>query len=266
MPPRTLNLLILLSLTVCVATTIRGDPLPNVKHLREEVMSRDADNLLQTTFGKRPDQLPPIAPRFNTEVGGTHYTIVPIVHYELDSLIVSLHDSNGFMDFIHQLANDKLNVMDLCMVWGDFARTGAYNLFHYSNGQFSCSWSSSKPEAEPYYNVGGIYLDNYHILSDKPAVTKQLRGLHIGDQVHLSGFLANYGFAGGPLLRESSLGRKLIGDKPAGCEVFYIEEVQIIRRGPGYAIWRPVFWGGMALTLLLLFIWLKRPYRNPDAS
>ncbi len=264
--PRTLNLLILLALTICLAALIRGNPLPDLKRLDEAVTSREADNLSQTVLGKRPDQLPPIAPRFDTEVGGSHYYIAPIVHYELDSLIVSLHDSDSFMDFIHQLANDKLNVMDLCMAWGEFTRSGAYSLFNYSNGQFSCAWQSSKPEAMPYFNIGGLYLDNYHILSDKPFVTRQLRALRVGDQVHLSGFLANYGFAGGPQLRESSLGRKVVGDKPAGCEVFYIEDVQIIKRGPGYTLWRPIFWGGVALTILLLIIWFKTPYRNPDAS
>ena len=261
---RTLNLLILLSVTVCLATAIR-DPLPDLKRLDGAVTSRDADNLAQTVLGKRPEQLPPIAPRFETEVGGTRYSITPIVHYELDSLIVSLHDSDGFMDFIHQLANDKLNVMDLCLAWGEFTRSGAYSLFHYSNGQFSCSWQSNKPEAAQYVNVGGLFLDNYHVLSDKPFVTKQLRGLRIGDQVHLSGFLANYGFAGGPQMRESSLGRKVVHDMPAGCEVFYVEDVQIIKRGPGYTLWRPVFWAAAALTILLLAIWYKTPYRNPNA-
>src|SRR6185437_10238936 len=144
MSPRTLNLLILLSFTICVAAAIRGNPLPGQKRLDDAVMSREADNLSQTVLGKRPDQLPPIAPSFLTEVGDERYYITPIVHYELDSLIVSLHDSDGFMDFIHELAGDKLNVMDLCLAWGEFTRSGAYSLFHYSNGQFSCSWQSSK--------------------------------------------------------------------------------------------------------------------------
>lgn len=263
--PRTLNLLILLSLVICLAAAIRGNPLPDVKKLDEAVMGREADHL-ETVFGKRPEELPPIAKRFETTVGGTSYYITPIVSYELDSLIVSLHDSDGFMDFIHDLANDKLNVMDLCLAWGDFTRSGAYSMFHYSNGQFSCSWQTNNPEAMQYVGVGGLFLDNYHVLSDKPAVTRQLRALRIGDQVHLSGYLANYGFAGGPQLRESSLGRKLIGDKPAGCEVFYVEGVQIIKRGPGYTLWRPVFWAGAILTVLLLILWFKTPYRNPDSQ
>lgn len=263
--PRTFNLLILLTATICFAAKLRGDTLPDLKRMDEAVMSREADNLAQTVLGKRPEQLPPIASRFETEVGGTRYFITPVVHYELDSLIVSLHDSDGFMDFIHELTNDKLNVMDLCLAWGEFTRSGAYNLFHYSNGQFSCSWQSNKPEAAAYTDIGGVFLDNYHVLSDKPFVTRQLRGLRIGDQVHLSGFLANYGFAGGPQMRESSLGRKIVNDKPAGCEVFYVEDVQIIKRGPGYTLWRPLCWGSLALTILLLIIWIKTPYRNSDA-
>ncbi|HEY8027047.1 MAG TPA: hypothetical protein VIF60_21080 [Burkholderiaceae bacterium] len=262
---RTLNLLILLGMTICVAALIRGYPLPDAQRIDQAVNMRDADRLGQTVLGKRPEQLPPVDPRFETTVAGSHYYVQPIVHYELDSLIVSLHDSDGFMDFIHSLANDKLNVMDLCLAWGEFTRSGGYSLFHFSNGQFSCSWESGNPEAQQYAGVGGMYLDNYHILSDKPFITKQLRSLHVGDQVHISGFLANYGFAGGPQMRESSLGRQLVGDKPAGCEVFYVEEVQIIKRGPGYTFWRPVFWGGVVLTFFLLVFWFKTPYRNPHA-
>jgi hypothetical protein len=263
---RTLNLLILLGATICVAALIRGYPLPDARRIDAAVNARDADRLSQTVLGKRAEELPPITPRFETSVGGSRYYIQPIVHYELDSLVVSLHDSDGFMDFIHSLANDKLNVIDLCLAWGEFTRTGGYSLFHFSNGQFSCSWESRSPEAQQFAGLGGIYLDNYHVLSDKPFVTKQLRALHIGDQVHISGFLANYGFAGGPQMRESSLGRKIVGDKPAGCEVFYVEEVQVIKRGPGATLWRPVFWAGVVVTALLLLLWIMTPYRNPDSK
>ncbi|MBV8632884.1 MAG: hypothetical protein JO002_00185, partial [Burkholderiaceae bacterium] len=51
--PRMLNLLILLSAAICLAATIRGNPLPDARHLDEAVMSRDADNLAQTVLGKR---------------------------------------------------------------------------------------------------------------------------------------------------------------------------------------------------------------------
>ncbi len=263
--PRTLNLLILLSLTICLAALAKGYPLPDAARIDAAVNARAPDNLSQV-WGKTPDQLPPIAARFETKVGGSSYYIAPIVHYELDSLVVSLHDSDGFMDFIHELVNDKINVMDLCLTWGEFTHSGAYRLFHYSNGQFSCSWQTHDPAAQGIGDIGGIWLDNYHILSDKPFITSKLRGLHVGDQVHLSGFLANYGFAGGPQIRESSLGRKFIHDKPAGCEVFYVEEVSIIKRGPGATIWRPVLWLGVGLTALLLMIWFKTPYRNSDAA
>ena len=211
---RTLNLLILLGATICVAALIRGYPLPDARRIDAAVNARDADRLSQTVLGKRAEELPPITPRFETSVGGSRYYIQPIVHYELDSLVVSLHDSDGFMDFIHSLANDKLNVIDLCLAWGEFTRTGGYSLFHFSNGQFSCSWESRSPEAQQFAGLGGIYLDNYHVLSDKPFVTKQLRALHIGDQVHISGFLANYGFAGGPQMRESSLGPRSSATSP----------------------------------------------------
>lgn len=260
-PLRTLNGLILLCLALLLGLAVMAPPLPDVGRLSAAVQSRAADNLLQTALGAGKDTLSPVAPRFRTRVGGVEYEVAPLVPYQLEALIVSRHDSKSFSDYIHQAANDQLNILDLCMVWGEFTASGAYRLFHYSNGQFSCTWQGKGEAALQAANVGGIYLDNYHVLSDDPQISKRLLDLKIGDQVQLSGYLADYGLAGGHALRQSSLGRKVVDGRPAGCEVFYVQDVRIIQRGPYHAFWRPLFWGACVLLLLLLLVWYQTPVR-----
>lgn len=85
-----------------------------------------------------PDQRPADRAPFQTTVGGITYTVRPLFAYDLDGLVVSKHDADTWWDWIHAAANDKLNVTDLCVVWGANARSGVYRKMDFSSGEFVC--------------------------------------------------------------------------------------------------------------------------------
>jgi len=73
------------------------------------------------------------------------------------------------------------------------------------------------------------------MITDSPEVRRAIARVHVGDQIHFKGLLVNYqmddweGF-----WRETSTVRD-----DSGCEVVYVEALEILRRGtPGwYALW-----------------------------
>ena len=90
------------SLAVFVIAWQQRDALPPPSKIDDTVL----DEPLQTAT----DQ-----PGFQTTVGGIEYSVRPVYAYDLHGLVVSKHNSDSWLDFYHEITNDKLNVADICV-------------------------------------------------------------------------------------------------------------------------------------------------------
>jgi hypothetical protein len=205
---------------------------------------------------QEPLQTQTAAEPFKTTVAGVTYTVKPLYDYELWGLVVSMHDTSTWWNWIHAASNDHLNVMDFCVVFGDNVKTGAYQSVAYSSGQFVCYVQASSAATWQAFSMSA--LANNHLLSDRPSVTSRLRGVRIGDQVRVRGVLAeyshNHGFA---FTRGTSTTRTDTGN--GACETLYVQEVEILARGGGP--WRVLY--GIAWILLAagVVLWMAAPLR-----
>ena len=75
---------------------------------------------------------------FDAVYNGVAYRIEPEYAYDLAGLVVSYrhHDGNSRM---HVSANDHLNMLDVCVVWGDSATSPTLNRIKFWNGIFTCN-------------------------------------------------------------------------------------------------------------------------------
>jgi hypothetical protein len=51
------------------------------------------------------------------------YSIQPKANYKIWGFVVATHDSSSWMDITHQRAGDFFNTHDICLIWGDNARS-----------------------------------------------------------------------------------------------------------------------------------------------
>ena len=191
---------------------------------------------------------------FEATVGGITYSVRPLYSYDIAGLVVSMHDSNAWWDWIHEAWNDRLNVVDLCVVYGENVRTGAYQGMHYSSGEFVCNFSTDSTERWRAFSLPA--LSNNHLLADQPALARRLRGVRVGDQVRVRGYLAeyshNHGFA---FFRGTSTTRLDTGN--GACETIYVEDFELLHQGG--RPWRVLFWVGIAGVLCSVVGWFMLP-------
>lgn len=211
---------------------------------------------LKPQLVREPVQVPTAVTPFKTTVGGVTYTVKPMYEYELWGLVVSQHDTSTWWNWIHEASHDHLNVMDLCVVFGDNVKTGAYAGLDYSSGQFVCYVQASSTAKWQAFSMSA--LSNNHLLSDRLSVTSRLRGVRVGDQVRVRGYLAEYshqhGFA---FTRGTSITRSDTGN--GACETLYVEELEILARGGGpWRLLYPVAWVMLAAGVA---VWLAAPIR-----
>ena len=189
-------------------------------------------------------------------VGGTNYVIQPLYKYDLHGMVVSKHDADTWWDFLHKEWNDKLNITDLCVVWGNNARSGAYRDISFSSGQFTCNFQTSSNEAWAAFDTSAI--SNNHLLSNDPGLARKMRDVRIGDQIHFSGYLAEYSHnQGAPFKRGTSTVRTDSGN--GACETVYVDSFDVLRRGGGK--WYVLQRIGIGLLLLGLIAWFFLPVR-----
>src|SRR3974390_742466 len=220
-------------------------------------MNRDAlpePGALLPELREDPLQVAVARPPFTATVGGITYSIKPLYEYDISGLVVSMHDSSAWWDWIHEAWKDSLNVVDLCVVYGENVRPGAYAGLRYSSGEFQCFFSTSSTASWKAFSVPA--LSNNHLLTDRAELARRLRRVHVGDQVRVRGYLAEYsphqGFA---FFRGTSTTRLDTGD--GACETIYVEDFQLLRRGG--RSWRLLFWLGVAGMLLCVAAWLALP-------
>ena len=206
-----------------------------------------------------PRQVPTATAAFKATVGDIVYTVRPLYDYDLYGLVVSKHDADTWWDYIHKAWNDKLNVTDLCVIWGANARTDNYRNLDYSSGQFVCNVQTSSTEAWRAFDMTA--LSNNHLLSDDRVIAGTLKSMRVGDQVHFRGYLAEYSHDQGfHFFRGTSTTRTDQGN--GACETVYATEAEVVRAGNRG--WRIAFWAAAAAFVLGLVAWIAAPFRVRD--
>jgi hypothetical protein len=239
------SLLVGSSLLLLVAWWMR-ESLPPRAHLDPALLSE-------------PRQAPTEATAFKTTVGGIEYTVHPLYAYELYGLVVSKHDADTWWDWIHKAWNDRLNVTDLCVIWGANARTDNYRNLDYSSGEFVCNVQTGSDAAWRAFDMAA--LSNNHLLADDPAIARALKSMRVGDQVHFRGFLAEYSHDHGfHFFRGTSTTRNDQGN--GACETVYATDAEILRAGNRG--WRIAFWAAAAGLALGIVAWIMTPFRVRD--
>ena len=207
-----------------------------------------SDLKLSTELEREPLQLAVSEAAFNVDQGGVAYTVTPEYQYDLYGLVVSyqLHDGNRML---HRLWNDHLNVADVCVVWGSNATGLDLNRFEFWNGQFTCFFRTDDREAWQSFDQSGI--SNNHLITEDPNLRAVIEELRVGDQIHLTGYLASYANGDG-FFRGTSVVR---GDTGNGaCETIYVKTFQILNRMQ--SIWRWLFSGSLWSLLGSLLMWV----------
>jgi hypothetical protein len=205
---------------------------------------------------QEPEQVAVQQAPFQKTVGGITYTIYPRYRYTLNGMVVSLHDTGSWQDYLHQQWNDRLNVMDLCVIWGKNVSGSAWRDIEFSSGQFTCNFFTRSHAAFVGFDQTGI--SNNHLLTANAGLAKQLREVRIGDQVQLRGYLAEYAHNHGfPFRRGTSTVRTDTGN--GACETIYVEEMAVLR--PYHSTWRLAKQLGLMLLVVGVLGWLALPVR-----
>ncbi len=190
---------------------------------------------------------------FTATYNGVDYLVEPKYHYELTGLVVSYrhHDRNSRLHF---LANDHLNMLDVCVVWGGTATSPTLKEIDFWNGLFTCNVSTRDGAAWAAFRIHE--LSNNHLLADDDNLRRRVRRLSIGDQVRIRGYLAAYTSDNGSY-RGTSTTRTDTGD--GACETIYVEDFDIVRAGNNPM--RTVMWSSLGLLVVGIVIHFRRPYR-----
>ncbi|MGR8940925.1 MAG: hypothetical protein ACU83P_04970 [Gammaproteobacteria bacterium] len=176
---------------------------------------------------QEPLQEPISESLFTTRVNEQHYTITPKFAYQLDGVVVSLHDADQLNDIWHHKRwQDFLNLRDLCVIWGENVQSGVYHRMKFHNDTWTC-WASW-PDTE----TGNLFkmnaLANNHLLADKEAVKNALMAAEPGDHIRLRGMLVEYANASNGFHRGTSTIREDTGN--GACETIYLDEFAIVNK------------------------------------
>jgi hypothetical protein len=211
---------------------------------------------LDPRLADEPDQRPtPDSPR-TLHYADTDYRVEPVYEYELHGLVVSYRQHDG-ESFMHRWSNDHLNVADVCVIWGDSARSEHLGKLRFWNGIFTCNVRTRDSEAWASFDI--YELANNHLISADPRIRDRVADVRIGDQIRIKGVLARYGATGGGL-RGTSTTRDDTGD--GACETILVEEFAIIERAS--SPWRAGMYVSLLLLAVALGIHFVLPYRPYD--
>lgn len=203
-----------------------------------------SDEPAQTATQERP---------FEVMFNDVEYLIEPEFEYDITGMIVSFrhHDNNSRM---HRLANDHLNMLDVCVVWGNNTSAALLHKIDFWNGIFTCNVFTRDQQAWESFDMN--QLSNNHLISDDDYVRDRVKDIQIGDQIRVHGYLASYSSAHAGK-RGTSTTRTDTGD--GACETVYIERFDIVRHATSY--WRISMVVSLLALLAGLVIHFRRPYR-----
>lgn len=201
----------------------------------------------------QPTQSPTNKKPFDVAFNEVHYRVEPEYEYDITGMIVSYrhHDSNSRM---HRLANDHLNMLDVCVVWGENTSTAQLDKLQFWNGIFTCNVKTRDPVAWDSFDMN--QLSNNHLISSDEGIRKRVRDIEIGDQIRVRGYLAGYSSAGVGK-RGTSTTRTDTGD--GACETIYVERFDIVQTAT--SVWRISMYSSLLVLLFGLVTHFVRPYR-----
>lgn len=202
---------------------------------------------------EEPLQRPTTAPAFDVDYKDVRYNVAPEYTYELNGVVVSYRHHEG-TSRMHSRARDHLNMLDVCVVWGDNAGNPALQEFDFWNGIFTCNFKTRDHDA--WMSFRPRQLSNNHLVSDDELIRKKVKDVAIGDQIRVRGYLASYGNAEGGR-RGTSTTRTDTGD--GACETIYVREFEILE--PALNPWRFSLYGSLAFLLGALALHFRKPYR-----
>ena len=199
---------------------------------------------VQTATRKQP---------FEVTVNDVDYLIEPEYEYELYGMVVSYrhHDQDSRMHF---LANDHLNMLDVCVVWGENASLPSLNEISFWNGIFTCNFKTRDREVWDQFDI--YKISNNHLISDDDFIRDRVKDITIGDQIRVTGYLASYSNDGGAK-RGTSTTRMDTGD--GACETLFVETFDIVRSATSY--WRVGMYACLLLLVAGLVVHFRQPYR-----
>jgi hypothetical protein len=179
--------------------------------------------------------------------GDFNLTLKPLYRYKISGLIVSINDyamlGLRYQDFYE---------LDLCMIWGNNVRSGAYrsshvDFEHHGNTCYA-RWSRGAV-------INGTELSNTHVYATEDDILDELGDLRAGDQVQIEGYLVEVaavpvrvspGNNPGTTRLRSSTTRTDRGN--GACEIMYAKNLQVLARAN--PTWRLL--AGLSFWLLLL--------------
>lgn len=189
---------------------------------------------------------------FTAVFNEVEYLIEPEYEYDIVGMIVSYrhHDNNSRM---HRLADDHLNMLDVCVVWGDNSTSDLHQI-DFWNGIFTCNVFTRDQQAWDSFDMN--QLSNNHLISDDDNIRDRVKDIQIGDQIRVRGYLASYSSARGGK-RGTSTTRTDTGD--GACETLYVKHFDIVQHATSY--WRISMVASLLALLAGLAIHFRRPYR-----
>lgn len=198
-----------------------------------------------------PRQTETRAGPFGVTYEGVEYRVEPEYEYELYGLIVSYrhHDDSR----LHLLSGDHLNMLDVCVIWGQNLGHPNLDRLNFWNGIFTCMVETQDREAWRAFDMHQI--SNNHLISDDETIRDGVRGIDIGDQVRIRGKLASYVSPGGR--RGTSTTR--VDEGNGACETIWVEQFEIVEPATGH--WRVSMYASLMALLLSLFLYFRQPYR-----
>ncbi len=195
---------------------------------------------------------------FDVAYADVKYHVSPKYKYDLVGMIVSYrhHDNNSRM---HRLANDHLNMLDVCVVWGENTVGAQLQKLDFWNGIFTCNVKTRDQAAWESFDMD--QLSNNHLISDNDAIRDKVRDIKIGDQIRVQGYLVSYASEGGGE-RGTSTTRTDTGD--GACETIYVERFDIVEAATSN--WRLSMWASLLVLMAGLTMLYKQPFRSGGRS
>jgi hypothetical protein len=191
---------------------------------------------------------------FDVDYEGVTYRVEPEYAYDITGMIVSYRHHNDDNSRMHRLANDHINMLDVCVIWGDNARHRDLGKIDFWNGIFTCNVKTRDQAAWNLFDMN--QLSNNHLISADDFIRRQVRKIRIGDQVRIRGYLAGYS-SPGVGKRGTSTTRTDTGN--GACETIYVEHFNIVAKATSF--WRISMWASLALLVAGLMMHFRRPYR-----
>ena len=200
----------ILFVILAVSAKMNGTKLPDSAEILPELQTEP----VQTRIAKDP---------FSVQVDEFTYLVKPLYEYALYGLVVSKHHSDSIFDYHHKRWNDYLNMADLCVVWGSNTNANLHKKLAFENTTWTCwvRWNDRLTAA----NFRGTQLSNNHLLSEDDYIVDKIKSAEVGDQIYLSGYLAEY--YQGTFSRGTSTVRDDTGN--GACETIYVEQFDILQ-------------------------------------